>query len=354
MAQRKVAPFAAGTRAVPMPITQWTYVPGQQVSYVLPKSGFLSALRFRFSGTVTVGVAGAATTPRLERVIGNYLLSANYGYQYRNLDGDTLKLKTELENPFVSNAVTAAGTWRNYNPASATAQPVNFVLEDHVDLNDQLNFDRFLISAQTIDSDRVIQITFGQQNDIIAETGTETITTVAGTLFLEGLYFTVPDTSRYALPNTAEVQQCLVDTSYTGVVVGTNTINLTPVQGPRYAQIAFKPVFNGVSDSVNFASAITGIRLRANNQEDLLNYSGQALIWRMASLYRKSFPPGWFVLDFLSDIGIPNQASPLMRDVVSTEAFSTLWLNVDVANGTTLGATPVIKLFKRIVAPVLL
>jgi hypothetical protein len=352
----QLLPYALGARRIPIPLGSIPFAAGSQTNFKLPKTGLLGALQLRFVGTVTVGTAGAATTPQLWNIIKNYLVTANLGYQYRNMDGETLLLKADMDFDGNNDVLTGSPTFKTYNPASATAQPVNFVLEDHISLNEDLNFTDFMVSCQTYDDDKYVSITFGAITDIIGEGGTEVITSITGTLFIDGLYFSIPDLKQYALPPTLgkQTQQCLTDAGYSGGLVvanADNTIHLTPVQGPRYMQIAYKCKFNGVSDTADVNSLVNTVVLKANSSVELERYAAQTLIQRAYNLYGRKLLNGWVLLDYLSDIGIPNRMSPIRRNNYSTEEFSTLDLILNLGAATVTGNT-YIKIFKRIWSPV--
>lgn len=348
-------PYPLGARRIPIPFGAIPYVAGGGQPVKIPKAGLICALQLRFVGTATVSIAGTAKTPQLWNLIKNYQVTANLGYQYRNLDGESLYLKANLEESGGNDALVGSPSYKTYDPTSATAQSVNFVLEDHISLNEDLNFMDFIVSAQSYDDDKYVQITFGQDADVKGEGGTETVA-LSGTLFIDGLFMSIPDLTKYALPVGLgrQTQQCMTDAGYTGALVvasADNTIHITPVQGPRYMQLAFKGKFNGVSDTADAASNFLTAVIKTNSSQELERYQIQTLLQRQYNLYGRKIAGGWILLDFLSDLGIPNRMSPIRRNNYSTEEFATLDLILTLGAGNVTGNT-YIKVFKRIWSPV--
>jgi hypothetical protein len=358
--KKQLYAFAAGTREIRLPIGQLLYSAGATVQMPnggpIPKSGYLAAIYYTFIGSVTVGTAGTAGTPNIVNVLQNVNLTANYGYQYRNIDGDSLILMANLNLPGGGfNGPAAVPTYQNYNPASATAQPIEFTLTDNIALNEGVNYQDFLISTQTLDSDLILQITWSAITGAI-NANTEIITALSGTLYADGLWFSVPDRSQFSVPNIQYVQQITSGDSGlgTGVAAGqVNTINLTPVQGPRYLQLAIKvtgSVSAGVPDTANFATKMAQFELKANNAESLFIQTAQRTIARQTEFFNRALTAGWFVFDFLHDASIINAKGQYGRNIISTQLYSTLWLNVTTLSSMAVGTS--IKVVKRIAAPI--
>lgn len=356
-AQNQLQAFAAGTREIRLPVGSASFAASQTIQMPnggpIPKSGFLASAYFTFIGSVTVSAAGTAGTPNIVNVLQNINLTANYGYQYRNIDGDSLNFLANLNQPTGSlNIPSGVPTYQNYNPASATAQAIEFSFTDNIALNEGINYQDFLISTQTLDSDLILQITWSAINGAI-NANTETVSALTGTLYVDGLWFSVPDRRLFALPEIKFVQQITSGDSGlgTGVVAGAaNTINLTPVQGPRYLQLFIKVVSNGVPDTANYASKMSQFELKANNAESLFIQTAQRTIARQTEYFGRALSAGWFVFDFLHDASIINAKGMYGRNIVSTQLYSTLWLIVTTLSSM---ATPTtIKVVKRIAAPI--
>lgn len=354
---KQLYPFAAGTREIRLPIGQLAFSAGATVQMPnggpIPKSGYFASVYYTFIGSVTVGTAGSAGTPNLVNVLQNINLTANYGYQYRNVDGDSLNFLANLNLPSGGFLMPAGvPTYQNYNPASATAQPIEFTFTDNIALNEGVNYQDFLISTQTLDSDLILQITWSAIQGAI-NANTETITALSGILYADGLWFSVPDRSQFAVPNIQYVQQISSGDSGlgTGIAAGqANTINLTPVQGPRYLQLAIKVTENNVLDTANFATKMAQFELRANNAESLFIQTAQRTIARQTEFFNRALPAGWFIFDFLHDASIINAKGMYGRNIISTQLYSTLWLIVTTLSSM---ATPAsIKVVKRIAAPI--
>jgi hypothetical protein len=355
--QRQLRDFGQGTREIRLPIGQIAFAAGGTFQMPnggpIPKSGFLSSIYYTFIGNVTVGTAGTSGTPTLYNFLQNISLTANYGYQYRNFDGETLRLFNLLNEPngVLDPFSSANPAYKNYDPTSATAQAVQFSLTDNIGLNEGINYQDFLVSTQTLDSDLILQVTFGQIT--APRANTEVITAVSGTLYADGLWFSVPDRSVFAVPEIRYVQQISSGDSGlgTGIAAGApNVVNLTPVQGPRYLQLAIKVTANGVPDPANSATAIQSFELRANNAESLFIQSAVRTIMRQTEYFGRALPAGWFVFDFLHDVNLLNAKGPFGRNIVSTQLYSTLWLIVTTLGGLAVPAS--FKIAKRIAAPI--
>lgn len=339
--QPQLLPFAYGTSKKYVNVGTVAYANGATSQIKLPKSGFLSSVELAFNGTATVGTAGASGSPSPWNLIANYSLTANLGFQYRSLSGDRLYFRNQLQNGGSNDPVTASKTFKNYNPTSASAQTVAFVLTDLISLNRGLNFDKYMISCQTLDQDTYISLTFGAPSAIVANT--EVITSVTGNFVITAEFYTVPDTSKFALPDTSIVQQIIEDASYTSVVASDNMINLTPIQGPEYTTLAFKVTVNSVPDSADYASQVSRVRIFANATDPIYDLTGQQLLQMQFDHYGRALPAGWFVLNFLDDISLVNAVGPVERLALSTQAYSQLTLDVTLT-GSVSGSSSIVLL----------
>lgn len=339
----QLLPFAYGTSKKYVNLGTVAYSAGSTVQLKVTKSGFLSSIEAAFNGTVTVGTAGSAGTPQPWNLISNYSLTANLGFQYRSLSGDRLYFNNQLHARGSNDPVLNSGTFNNYNPTSATAQTVAFVLTDLISLNRGLNFDKYLISCQTLDQDTYISLTFAATSAIKANT--EVISSVTGNFTITAEFYTVPDTSKFALPDTSIVQQIIEDTSYTNVLSGENQIGLTPIQGPEYTTLAFKVTINGAADPANYNSQVSRIRIFANATDPIYDWTAQQLLQMQYDHYGRNLPAGWFVMNFLDDISLVNAVGPVERLALSTQAYSQLTLDVTITG--TVSGTSNIVLLKR-------
>lgn len=352
--------FLWGTQEQWAPVASIPFVAGQRAAQVrVPKNGFLSMLRYRFVGASNVSVAGSSGTPNILNVINNVLVRYNGGYEYRNLDGESFYVMS-LARHWGDDTVQLAPTWKNYDPTSQTNQTFGFMFDDEISLNTQVNADKYLLAAQARNADITIDVTFGATSTIVANTET---TVISGTLYIEGLYLLDPP-GNYTIfkePDLSTIQQIEMDTSYTQVVVGDNTVSVLPLNGPKYLQLFFKGQFNGVGDPQGFSSNISRVQLKFNNGLVRYDMSSQNIaVANMQQLGRRivtaasvnaAFPPGWYMLDFLNDASINNAVSQVGRKVISTQKVASLWLIVTVAAGTTLTSNNMIKLIKRVENP---
>ncbi len=349
-------PFLFGTQEQRLPVASIPVTPGLKAATIrIPKNGYLSKLIYRFVGSATVSAAGSAGSPNIFNILSSVNLSYNGGFLYRQCDGESLYVMNcarRVGNYGANfNPVTGSRAYSNYNPASATTQAVAFCIEDDISLNSQVNADRYLLAAQARNADITLDVTFGSIVSILANT--ETVSSLTGTLYVEGLFLLDPDYSRFSQPDLTRVQQIITDTSFTAVNIGDNTVPLVPVNGPKYLQLFFKGQFNGVADAGGLNSAITRVQLKINNGLNRYDMSIQALQQENDAQLQRSFslPPGWSMLDFLDDASINNCVSMVGRNVISTEKIANLWLVLTVAAGTNITANNQIKLIKRIEMP---
>lgn len=362
-------PFLWGAQEQRIQIAAINVTPGLKAATIrVPKNGFLLATMFRFVGNANVTTAGSAGTPSLLNLISSYILSYNGGFQYRNLDGETLYVMDLIRN-FGPDAVQGGPSWKNYNPASATNQTVGFVVRDYIGLNTQANADKYLLAAHARNADVTIDITFASNPNgtfvpIFGVGANTEIAAITGTLYIEGLYLLDPPSyAKFEKPNLTRVQQIELDYSFTNLVTGQNTISILPLNGPKYMQIALKGIFNGVPDTQGFSSSLTNFELKINNGLDRINMSPQALtqencdqlgrlqVGPLAALVNAPLPPGWYLFDFLDDVSINNAVSVAGRNVISTERIGSLWLMPTIASGTILTANNMFKLIKRVDLP---
>ena len=322
---------------------------------------------FRFVGNANVTTAGTAGTPSILQILNSYILSYNGGFQYRNLDGETLYVMDLIRNQG-ADCVMGGPSWRNYAPQTTGSQQVGFIVRDYVFLNPGVNADKYLLAAHARNADITLDITFNPNpNGTFAFRGVGANTeaaAISGTLFVEGRYLLDPPSyAKFDKPDLRRVQQMEIDTSYTQLVIGDNTVSIVPLNGPKYLQLAFKAVFNGVGDSQGFGSSISRVQLKINNGLNRYDLTSQALAQRnsddlhriqcgtIAAPVNSSLPPGWYYFDFLSDSSINNAVSQVGRNVISTERIASLWLIVTVQNGTNLTANNMIQLVKRVELP---
>lgn len=362
-------PFLWGAQEQRIQIAAINITPGLKAPTVrIPKNGFLSAISFRFVGNVNVTTAGTAGTPNIFNLIQSYILSYNGGFQYRNMDGSSLYI-LDLARNAGPDIVMAGPNYRNYAPQTAGNQAVGFVVRDYISLNTQANQDKYLLAAHARNADVTLDITFapnpnGTAVPIYGVGANTESATISGTLFVEGLYLLDPPSyAKFERPDLTRVQQIEVDYSFTTLVTGQNTISLVPLNGPKYMQVFLGCIFNGQLDPVGINSSLSNFELKINNGLDRLNMSPQVLaqencdqlMRHQAGIISNSQPgafgPGWYMFDFLNDVGINNAVSIAGRNVISTERIASLWLMPTIINGTNLSANNMFKIIKRVDLP---
>ena len=349
MAQQVKKPFLWGSRPIWKQIAQVPITLGLQApSIKIPKNGWLSKIRYRFAGAATVTTAGTAGVPNFQNLISMLVLSVSGNYQYRNCDGESLALKTNLQVQGANDPVAAGPSFLAYSPTSLVAnQPFSYAFSDCISLNSELNADEFLLAAQARNYDLILDIAFGSAASVAANTE---VATFSGVLYIEGMYFLDPDYAEFDAPDPTTVQQYVDDKSFTNVVVGDNVIPVNPINGPEYMQLMFKPVFNGLIDVPGAASKMTRIRLRVNNQQDIYDIQAPDLAAEQFEKYGRVLPFGYYVLDFMNDISLVNAMSAVRTRVLSTATLGSMELILSVASGT-VTTNSVIKLVKRLRNP---
>lgn len=341
-------PFQWGSREYARPLFSIPYVSGALAAQQrIIKAGWIAKMTCRLSGTATVSAAGSAGTPTLYNLIQSYRLAFNAGFLYRSVDGEGLVMISEVETFGSIDPYTGSPQYANYSPASATAQPIGFVLEDDIALNLGANVDKFILAAHARNADITLDITFGTPANIAANTETATVT---GTFVFDGIFMLDPDYKHFGLPDLSSTQQWITDAGYSGVmVVGDNTVNLTPVQGPQYLQLLFKIVTQtNTPDPQGVTPVMTRLQLLINTGEPYIDIAGALLNYRNTMFYGRKLPTGWYVLNFLDDIGLVNTVSSVARNVLSTDYIATLQMIATIASGTTISTGNQIKLLKRL------
>jgi len=366
--RRHKFPFIWGAQQQFIQVASIPVTPGNKAATVrIPKNGFMGALLFRFVGSANVTTAGTAGTPSILQLIQSYILSYNGGFQYRNLDGETMYVMDLIRNEG-PDVVMGGPSFKNYAPQTTGAQPVGFIIRDYISLNEGVNADKYQLAAHARNADITLDITFAANPAGTAifrgiSANTE-VAAISGTLYVEGLYLLDPPSyEKFDKPNLRRVQQIEIDPSYTTVVVGDNTVSIVPLNGPKYLQLAFKCIFNGVGDPQGALSSVSRVQLKINNGLNRYDVSSQAIAQRncndlkriqcgtLAAPTNAALPPGWYLLDFLADASITNAVSQVGRNVISTERIASLWLIVTVAAGTNLTANNMILLIKRVELP---
>jgi hypothetical protein len=350
--------FAQGTALYPVPISSGQLVAGASggntsVLRPIPKSGFLSCLRFTISGTLTVGTAGTAYTVPLWLLISNYTLQNSLNYPYRSLAGADIHEWVRVTQPTGSNdPLVNSSTFNNPVVTSTGAKNFSFSFVDPIGQNDGVNFSRYLLSAMTTSNDLAINITwlaFSNLAVLAVGGGTVAYTAYTATCQVSAEYLTVPDPSQYAWPRRNLVQQALGDPSYNSPVVGLNTINLTPIQGPEFTGLGIQVLASGgVPDSLLLAtSGITEIDIYVNGTIPLMQFTLADMISRYERLFQRPPAYGYLFIDLSSDLSIPNVMSHTHRKVLSTSKYSQISVRVTLNSNFTPGAGNVINLLKR-------
>jgi hypothetical protein len=351
-------PFLWGTQEQWTPIATIPFVAGTKAAQVrIPKNGYLLQMRYRFVGAANVTTAGSAGTPYLPAILGSVVVSYNGGFQYRQVDGETLHMMNNIRYYGQTDPVTGGPSYTNYSPASATNQNISFVLDDEIGLNTGVNADKYLLAAQARNADITLDVTFGANpngtfvpnNGIAANTE---VAAISGTLYVEGLYLLDPDYTKFKGPDLSKVQQIVTDNSFTSLAIGDNTVPVVPVNGPKYLDLLYKVQCNGVYDPLTvFGGYQTRVQLKINNGLARYDISPTALLQSNVRFIGRPLGRGWLYFNFLEDLSVIGVVSAVGRNVISTEKIANFWLIPTIATGTNITANNLVKLIKRVEMP---
>lgn len=342
----QILPFAYGTSRKPVPVGVIPFTAGTTQQLKIPKAGFLSRLRFYFVGAITFGTAGTTAVVPLWNLIQNYSLANSLGYSYRNMSGDSLAFCNRIFTKTYQDPILGSPLWVAPNNASTTAnQTISFALRDEIAFNDGLNFDKFMLSAQTLDNDLILSFTFAAITAL--NTNTSVVSALSGNIYVTAEYYTVPDVTKYALPDTSVVQQIIDDSTYTAVVAGDNYVHLTPIQGPEFLGVGMQFTLAGVQDPLTEATNVQRVRVVVNGTDTIMDWSAADLIQFYVERFGRSPSYGYLYLDFSDDLGMANAMGPVERLAFSTQAYSQIDLLLTLSSSATVTAPSGIKLVKR-------
>lgn len=338
MAERpQLAPFWQNTRhrGQPIPVTSGgTYSAGGNISFTLPKIGFLNAITLRVAGTMTLSNTGVLTNrspwDMLTRIkvncnlgsmtvydttgYGNYIVQrmSRAGY-----DPAALADATVYAAPVVNGANTWALTYRI--PIAAN-------------WHKQFGVGLLNLQAQELQVD--VEATWASATNLISN-----FTSFAGTLSASYEYFEVPDPRYVEHPEL--VFHRIAEQRQTIAASGDQTV-LVPRQGILYrlAHIC----------QVNTAALTdpTDFRLIFNKSDRIYSEPAWVVRERMLRNYRSNLPSHVFTHDFWSAEGQPGEGNP--RDMINSEALSTLESVFSTATSPsgTLNAVDTIREFAQV------
>lgn len=352
-------PFAKGTTEYPTPINgsganMAAGSAGGNTSVLtpIPKTGYLSYLRHRISGTLTVGTAAtAAYTVPLHRLISNYNLSNSLNYPYRNLNSDDIwEWANVTTGRGEQDSIYGSGTLQMPSVTTVGVENFSFTFVDRIGQNDGVNFARFLLSALTTSNDLTISIGWLPFSGLSAlEQNGAVFTAYTATDSVSAMYLTVPNPSKYLQPNTGIVQQVLGDPTFNNPAVGVNAVNLTPIQGPEFLGLGVQVVHaSGAVDSLApGTSAISQIEILVNGTVPIKTWTLADLVSKYEELFGRTPSYGYLYLDMASDLSIPNVMSHTHRKVLSTAKYAQITVQVTLNANFTAGAGAKINLLKR-------
>lgn len=328
-----------------------SYTQGKPLYIQLNRQGYLSELRIKFEGTVTVGSAGSVTDPYatinyfpnigLRSPQGDYLVSLSsrslwtQNFRYRGNVYDAL--------PF---GVSLAGLQRpdaaNFNPGSATAQAVDVSYILPIAMNLGENFDTGLLLTQIANNDFVLQLNCAAPGDLVGS-GSAAITSITGSVYIEAVWFELVDPAMAQVPDIHTICR-LRDTTTSPLIVGDNYISyqLGPVLMDE-ALVLFTNVTPDTSNGANF----NYIKKLANRQIEMENRRGKDIYRDQFIDFGKQLPNGVFWLNFFDDYSNVNVTRA--RDFINSNLAAQLDTVVNVASGTTLSSSQVTSIYRELV-----
>jgi hypothetical protein len=348
---QKVVPYGLGTKEQFAVLQAQSWAANTQLQWELPSSGYVARVQIAINGTVSV-TAGTAGNGNLYALIQRYALNVTYGFEYRGFDGDSLDFWNQVQVQGANDPILNSPLYHSWSSNTNGTQTVNVVYDDYVQMNPGIDFDMFLIPYQNFSKKMYLVINCGNISDTYGTT--ETLANVTLTVTPTIVYQTVPaDTAdvSYAEPDTGALTQVLDEKKLVGqVIAGKNTVNLTPINGPEYLGLGFKLRLNGAFDPTSYLSNLQYVRLLANSTVQVDYLSLNTITQRMFKHFGRQLPRAWYYLPFSDDISLVNAIGPMERNVFSTQEYTQLDMEVNIASGATVGSDNYIKLWKRLKA----
>lgn len=329
----------------------YAYQKGLPIYIPLNRQGYLSELRIKFEGTVTVGTGGTVTDPYatinyfpsigLRSPQGDYLVSVSS----RSLWTQNFRMKdNQLDAlPF---GITLAGIQRpdaaTWNPGSATAQAVDISYTIPIAMNLGQNFDTGLLLTQIANNDFILQLNCAGQSDLVGS-GSAVITGITGSIYIEAVWFELVDPSQAQVPDIHTICR-LRDSTYNPIVTGDNFISyqLGPVLMDQALTI-YTNVTPDTSNGLNF----NYIKMLANRQIEMENRRGKDIYRDQFQDFGKQLPNGVFWLNFFDDYSIVDVTRA--RDFINSNLAAQLDVVVNVTTGTTLSSAQVVSVYRELV-----
>lgn len=364
--------FAEGTTIFPTPImglggSLTSAAAGGNISILspIPATGFLGRIRHNFSGTLVVGTqTGTQYRVPLHRLIQNYTINNSLTYNYRSLNGgttfaDDLWMWANLTGPPGSmDPIYGSSTYQAPVVTSTGSKAFAFSFLDQIGLNDGVNFSKFLISCLTNSNQNNISIqwmpfnttTFGTSGPL--SDGTAVFTPAGSSISdqVSAEYYLVPDAQKFYWPDVSKVQQVIGDQSFNNTVANAqNSINLTPISGPAFMGIGLqilKP--NGTYDPITPAGAyISQVSLLAGGTIPMKIWNQADLVQNYEAVFGRPPAYGYYYVDMMSDLDLPNVMSRLRRKNLATNQYAQLTLQVVTTSNYTGGSGALINQLKR-------
>ncbi len=324
-------PFRYGTRQrfAPLPIQSGAaFAFAGPFSTTLPNVGFLSAIVLRLTGTMTLAGAGVLTTFAPWTMLDRITLRTNVG------------AGTIYDTNGYLNYVLQRISARNYDPqgaiaagwadadtfAAGVAMGANtWVLTYIIPVaqNYGLQFANGLIDLQSPE----VQVTL---DGVYAPSGasiTTNFTSFTGTLDAGYLYYEVPNPARVMFPPLLLYRS--IQQSQTIAAVGDQVLTI-----PREGLVHRTVHVHTLNDARS--NAWDNTRVRANLTDELYRYLRWQLKKQNQWFYGAPLPTGVLVHEWFAAEGYPNTGDN--RDMISSEALSTLEVIINDASGATGGA----------------
>lgn len=325
---------------------------GTRLTYEVPRVGFLAGFFVVLLGGLTRGGADTgAFSQRKFNVLNRLQTNINIGAAaIDDISGYGLYLdnqarwenySADLGGSATGNALFAVGTadnnealcadpatWQGSDATPTVGGHEPFTMQWYVPVaaNDGDNFNMGLINAQAPEVRVTLDIQVGQLADLFVAGSTLTNTQLTANLLVTYLYYEVPNPQQVMFPPLM-MHRCLEERtpfSNTGDIT-----YLVPRQG-NLLKLIHNVIINGVNSGQHNLYVI-----RVNKTDDVYRESQDTNRFLSRTRYGHRTPTGSVFHDFWNSEGLPSSGD--FRDVIDTEAISTLESVVNINPGAVLG-----------------
>lgn len=325
----ELMPLRSGTMKRRQKVTSQAITPGSTGQPIeLPRVGFLASIYVIVRGTVTLSGAGSLADlgpwnllKRLsvELNLGSTQLVSISGYMSNHFHG-------LLNRAWLPNLAGAGATTPHADqyvaPVASGANTVVIPFKVPISLNSEAEFDIGAINLQAPEVRCTITLDW---DAVTAYAALATASSLTADVYYE--YFEVPDPRAYAMPPAVLVRLIEEQMPITGV--GDNVYQI-PRQGSLLNMLSMVRLNGSRSDSID------SFELKVNKTDSVQKLERR---W-LRDIYREisgvDMPNGLYALQNYNSGGIQNSGDA--RDLINTEAITTLEWIATVSSGATLGS----------------